>query len=112
MDLSRRSAIKLARASAFCAVDTAGRFWPRLGLRRGRDCLVGAGAPVTGREESPDNSLIAGAPAMFVRELDEAAMAGLARSADIYVANYRRFLKVSCASIDGRSRLTAIAQHR
>lgn len=62
------------------------------GARIGRNCLVGAGALVTERKEFPDNSLIVGSPARAVRELDENAIAGLRRSAEIYVANYRRFL--------------------
>ena len=62
------------------------------GARIGNNCLVGAGALVTERKEFPDNSLIVGAPARVVRELDAAAIEGLKRSAEIYVANYRRFL--------------------
>jgi len=58
----------------------------------GANCLVGAGALVTERKEFPDNSLIVGAPAKAVRQLDKVAIAGLRRSAEIYVANYRRFL--------------------
>lgn len=62
------------------------------GARIGDNCLVGAGALVTERKEFPDNVLIVGAPARIARELDAEAIAGLACSADIYVANYRRFL--------------------
>ncbi|MCB1461583.1 MAG: gamma carbonic anhydrase family protein [Nitratireductor sp.] len=62
------------------------------GARIGNNCLVGAGALVTEGKEFPDNSLIVGSPARAVRQLDDQAVAGLARSADIYVANYRRFL--------------------
>ncbi|MEC9342931.1 MAG: gamma carbonic anhydrase family protein, partial [Pseudomonadota bacterium] len=47
---------------------------------------------VTEGKEFPDNSLIVGSPARVVRELDAGAIAALATSADIYVANYRRFL--------------------
>ncbi len=63
------------------------------GARIGRNCLVGAGALVTEGKEFPDNSLIVGSPARVVRELDDAAAARLGLSAEIYVANYRRFLK-------------------
>ena len=63
------------------------------GARIGRNCLVGAGALVTEGKEFPDNSLIVGSPARVVRELDDAAAARLGMSAEIYVANYRRFLK-------------------
>jgi len=61
------------------------------GARIGRNSLVGAGALVTEGKEFPDNSLIVGAPAKAIRTLDEAAIAGLRRSAEHYVANGRRF---------------------
>lgn len=61
------------------------------GARIGRNSLVGAGALVTEGKAFPDNSLIVGSPAKVVRQLDEAAVAGLTRSAEIYVANARRF---------------------
>lgn len=61
------------------------------GARIGRNCLVGANALVTEGKEFPDNSLIVGAPARVARTLDEAAAARLARTADSYVANGRRY---------------------
>jgi len=61
------------------------------GARIGRSCLVGANALVTEGKEFPDNSLIVGAPAKAVRLLDEAAIAGLRRSAAVYVENGRRY---------------------
>lgn len=57
----------------------------------GRDCLIGAGALVTEGKEIPDGSLVMGVPARVIRPLDDAALAGLRRSADTYVANARRF---------------------
>ena len=60
-------------------------------VKIGANCLVGANALVTEGKEFPDNSLIVGAPARVVRTLDEAAVAGLRRSAEHYVANWRRF---------------------
>lgn len=57
----------------------------------GRNCLIGAGALVTEGKHIPDNSLVVGAPGRVVRTLDEAAIAGLRRSAEAYVANARRF---------------------
>ena len=39
----------------------------------------------------PDRSLIVGAPARVVRQLDDAALDGLRRSAQSYVDNWRRF---------------------
>jgi carbonic anhydrase/acetyltransferase-like protein (isoleucine patch superfamily) len=61
------------------------------GARIGNNCLVGAGALVTEGKEFPDNSLIVGAPAKAVRVLDDAAIEGLRKSAEHYVANARRF---------------------
>ena len=61
------------------------------GARIGRDCLVGAGALVTEGKAFPDGSLILGVPAKVVRALDAAAIEGLRRSAEHYVANARRF---------------------
>ncbi|WP_420392935.1 gamma carbonic anhydrase family protein [Acuticoccus sp.] len=59
--------------------------------RVGRNCLIGAGALVTEGKEIPDNSLVVGAPAKVVRTLDEAAVAGLARSSAGYVRNAALF---------------------
>ncbi|MGY2051171.1 gamma carbonic anhydrase family protein [Methylobacterium sp. JK268] len=61
------------------------------GARIGRNCLVGANALVTEGKVFPDNSLIVGAPAKAVRSLDEAAVAGLRRAAERYVANGRLY---------------------
>jgi carbonic anhydrase/acetyltransferase-like protein (isoleucine patch superfamily) len=61
------------------------------GARIGANCLVGAGALVTEGKEFPDGSLIVGSPARVLRPLDKQAIRGLAKSAEIYVANYRRF---------------------
>ena len=57
----------------------------------GRNCLVGAGALVTEGKEFPDNSLIVGSPAKAIRTLDDAAIAGITRSAENYVKNWKRF---------------------
>ncbi len=61
------------------------------GAKIGRSCLVGAGALVTEGKLFPDGSLIVGSPAKVMRELDDAAIAGLRKSAASYVANWRRF---------------------
>lgn len=61
------------------------------GAKIGANCLVGANALVTEGKIFPDNSLIVGAPAKAIRILDEAAIGGLRRSADGYVANWKRF---------------------
>jgi carbonic anhydrase/acetyltransferase-like protein (isoleucine patch superfamily) len=59
--------------------------------RIGRNCIVGAGAVVTEGKEFPDNSLIIGAPAKAVRQLDEAAVQKLLANADHYVGNAKRY---------------------
>ena len=61
------------------------------GARIGADSIVGAGALVTEGKSFPDRSLIVGAPARAVRQLDDAALDGLRRSAQTYVDNARRF---------------------
>lgn len=57
----------------------------------GKNCLIGANALVTEGKAIPDNSLVMGAPAKVVREIDAEGVAGLTASADRYVANARRF---------------------
>ena len=55
-----------------------------------------AGAIVTEGKTFPDRSLIVGAPAKLVRELDDAAIAGLRGNVAAYVArgdHYRAKLK-------------------
>jgi len=61
------------------------------GARIGNNCLIGAGALVTEGKEIPDGSLVIGAPGRVVRQLDDAAIEGLRRSAAGYVKNARRF---------------------
>ncbi len=57
----------------------------------GKNCLIGAGALITEGKQIPDNSLVMGAPGKVVRQLDEAAIEGLRRSALHYQENMRRF---------------------
>ena len=62
----------------------------------GRHSLVGAGAIVTEGKTFADRSLIVGAPAKLVRELDDAAIEGLRGNVAAYVARgeyYRAKLK-------------------
>ncbi|MFB9953268.1 gamma carbonic anhydrase family protein [Rhizobium puerariae] len=61
------------------------------GVVLGDNCLVGANALVTEGKIFPPNSLIVGTPAKVVRELDEAAIEGIRRSAKSYQERYRRF---------------------
>ncbi|MBY6119851.1 gamma carbonic anhydrase family protein [Mameliella alba] len=61
------------------------------GARIGKNCLIGAGALVTEGKEIPDGSLVMGMPGKVVRQLDEAAIEGLKKSALGYQANAARF---------------------
>ncbi|CAN7368784.1 gamma carbonic anhydrase family protein [Rhizobium sp. LjRoot98] len=61
------------------------------GVVIGNNCLVGANALVTEGKVFPDNSLIVGAPAKAIRLMDDAAVAGLRKSADGYVKKWQLF---------------------
>jgi carbonic anhydrase/acetyltransferase-like protein (isoleucine patch superfamily) len=61
------------------------------GARIGRNCLIGAASLITEGKEIPDNSLVVGAPGKVVRQLTDAEIAGLRRSAEHYVENARRY---------------------
>ena len=63
------------------------------GAKIGRNCLLGAGALVTDGKEFPDNSLIVGAPARVIRNVDEAAAQAITRGADIYVRRWQQYAK-------------------
>ena len=57
----------------------------------GKNCLIGAGALVTEGKVIPEGTLVVGAPAKVVRELDDAAIEGLRTSAKHYQENAARF---------------------
>lgn len=61
------------------------------GAKIGKNCLIGAGALITEGKVIPDGSLVVGAPGKTVRDLDEAAIDGLRKSALGYQSNMRRF---------------------
>ena len=61
------------------------------GAKIGRNCLIGANALVTEHKVIPDNSMVLGAPAKIVRQIDDEGVASLAASAERYVRNARRF---------------------
>jgi carbonic anhydrase/acetyltransferase-like protein (isoleucine patch superfamily) len=63
------------------------------GATIGNNCLVGANALITEGKAFPDNSLIVGSPARAIRTLDDAAIDGLRKSAERYVANWHRFAR-------------------
>jgi carbonic anhydrase/acetyltransferase-like protein (isoleucine patch superfamily) len=63
------------------------------GVKIGRHCLVGAGAIVTEGKEFPDNTLIVGAPARAVREVNDKILQLIDESAQFYVDNWQRYRK-------------------
>jgi carbonic anhydrase/acetyltransferase-like protein (isoleucine patch superfamily) len=63
------------------------------GVKIGRNCLVGAGAVVTEGKEFPDNSLIVGAPARLIRQVNDKILQLITESADFYVDNWQRYRK-------------------
>ena len=61
------------------------------GAKIGKNCLIGANALITENKVIPDGSLVMGSPGKIVRQLDDAAIEGLKRSAMGYQRNMRRF---------------------
>lgn len=61
------------------------------GARIGDNCLIGAGALVTENKVIPDGSLVMGAPAKVVRELDKTTIEMLTISATHYQDKMRQF---------------------
>lgn len=57
----------------------------------GENCLIGANALIPEGKVIPDNSLVVGAPGKIIRQIDDAGAAGLLRSAQGYVRNWKRF---------------------
>ncbi len=57
------------------------------------NCIVGAGALVTEGKTFEPGSLIVGVPAKVVRSLDEAAIDGLGRSAELYAVKAKAFAR-------------------
>lgn len=57
----------------------------------GKGCLIGAHALIPEGKVIPDRSLVMGAPGRVVRVLDDAAVAGLLKSAAGYVRNAARY---------------------
>jgi carbonic anhydrase/acetyltransferase-like protein (isoleucine patch superfamily) len=61
------------------------------GAKIGANCLVGANALITEGKEFPDNSVILGAPANALREVDDKGRAMIARGADVYVNRWKQY---------------------
>ncbi len=77
------------------------------GATVGRNCVVGAHALLLEKSEYPDGSLIVGSPARVARPLGEEEIAGIRRSAEIYVENAQRF--AAALSRPGRADSSAAA---
>jgi carbonic anhydrase/acetyltransferase-like protein (isoleucine patch superfamily) len=60
------------------------------GAKIGKNCLVGAGAIVTEGKEFPDNSLILGAPAKWIKEISAEQILQVKGAAASYVDNAQR----------------------
>jgi carbonic anhydrase/acetyltransferase-like protein (isoleucine patch superfamily) len=63
------------------------------GARIGRHSIVGAGAVITEGKEFGERSLIIGAPARVIRQLDPSQVEGIESTVKFYVANGPRFKK-------------------
>ena len=61
------------------------------GAKIGKNCLIGANSLVTEGKEIPDGSLVMGSPAKVIKQLSAEQQQGLLRSAETYVANFKRF---------------------
>ncbi len=57
----------------------------------GKNCIIGAHALIPEGKAIPDGSLVMGAPGKVVKELSEPQIAMIRASAEVYVANWKRF---------------------
>lgn len=73
------------------------------GARIGRNCLIGAQALVPENAQIPDNSLVLGSPGRVKRVLTHDDAERLAKGAQVYVDNFRRYLKQLHLSRQGDS---------
>jgi len=58
----------------------------------GENCLIGAKALIPERKVIPAGSLVMGAPGKVVRQLTDAEIAGLTKSAQHYAENWKRYV--------------------
>ncbi len=61
------------------------------GASIGENCVVGAHSLVTENKSFPAGTLILGSPAQVMRDLSDTEIAMITRSAEVYVANSKRF---------------------
>ena len=57
----------------------------------GSDCIIGAGALVTGKMNAPDGSMILGSPAKVVRELTEKEKESILANATLYLEKSKEY---------------------
>ncbi len=57
----------------------------------GENCLIGANTMITEGKEIPDNSLVMGSPGRVIRQVSDEHIAMIHHSAEIYLANWKRF---------------------
>ena len=55
------------------------------GAKIGNNCLIGAGAVVTGKMDAPDGSMILGSPAKVVKEVSPEMLTEIEKDAALYV---------------------------
>lgn len=67
----------------------------------GKNCLIGAGALVTGGTHIPDNSLVLGAPAKVKATLSDEQIAAMHTGATHYVTNAALFAEHLEVQSDG-----------
>ena len=63
------------------------------GARIGNDCIIGAGALVTGKMDAPAGSMLLGAPAKVVRPLRQEEIDMIHEDAEIYLRNAELYRK-------------------
>ncbi|MBK17964.1 MAG: gamma carbonic anhydrase family protein [Rhodospirillaceae bacterium] len=61
------------------------------GTKIGKNCLIGANSLITEGKDIPDNSLVMGSPGKVIREVDEKAIAMMARNIKSYVDRSERY---------------------
>ena len=61
------------------------------GAQIGRNCLIGANSLITEGKEIPDNSLVMGSPGKVIRNVDDKAIAMMARNIKSYVNRAERY---------------------
>ena len=57
----------------------------------GKNCIIGAHSLITEGKIIPDNSLVVGAPGKVIKSIGEPQKAMLTMSANVYIANAKRF---------------------